>query len=599
MSTQPWSPREAFAAIRRLWGLLPARHRAAGLRLQWLAVVTGTAEVISLGASLVFLVALSTPTQLLEHPMLGSWLRAAGQDSVADARLAASVAFAATAVAAGLLRMLLIRRITGWANTVGATVDAAIFRRTIHQPYAVHVARHSSEVIAGVTSQSDVVVERVLLATLSLVTMVLMMAVVLGALVAWRPLESIGAFCGFAAIYYAIAMTSRRLLATAGAAVEQSTGRVVRLLQESLGAIRDVLIDGTQSHYSRRFAEETRRLRAAQAQIRFVSLSPRFGIEALGMALIAGIAWVLAGERDSFEGSFAMVGALAIAGQRVLPMLQEAYHAYSALTGAHSTLLDVLVLLEQPGPDDDAVRAVEPLPFREAIRLEQLGFRYGPASPWVLRGVSLEIPRGMRLGIVGASGGGKSTLLDLLVGLQPPVEGRLRVDETTVDDSNRARWQAHVAQVPQSIHLSDCSIEENIAYGVPPHEIDRARVREAARKARIADTIEAMPEGYLSRVGEHGLRLSGGQRQRIGIARALYKQADLLVLDEATSALDTATESEVIDTIEALGRDITVIMVAHRLTTLGRCDRILRVEGGRLVPFDETPSPESAVGVAA
>jgi ATP-binding cassette, subfamily B, bacterial PglK len=574
-------------ALRRLWSLLSAHQRSRGLWLLGLAILTGLAEVAAIATSLAFLVALSTPMELLRTPLLGVWLQALGIATPAEVRVAASVVFGGAALVTGALRIALNRCVTGWANRVGAELDSRMFRRTIHQPYAVHVARHSSEVIAAVTTQSDVVVHRVLLAALSVATAALMLSIVLGALVVWRPVESLGAFAGFVAVYAMVAVLSQRRLVAHGETVTRMSGRVVKLLQESLGGIRDVLIDGTQDHYSRRFAEASRELRTAQGSIQFLAASPRFGVEALGMALIAGLALAFSGEREGLDGSLAMVGALAVAAQRVLPMLQECYHSFSSLKGAHRVLLSALALLEQPGPDGDAGLRPEPLPFRGEIRLEQMGFRYGPAAAWVLRGVSMEIPRGARIGIVGASGGGKSTLLDLLVGLQAPCEGRLTVDGVTVDDGNRIRWRAHIAQVPQSIHLADASIEENIALGVPPHEIDPQRVHDAAREARIDGAIAAMPDGYRSRVGEHGVRLSGGQRQRIGIARALYKRADVLVLDEATSALDAATESEVIDTIEALGRDITVIMVAHRLTTLSRCDRILRLDAGRLVPFDD------------
>jgi ATP-binding cassette subfamily B protein len=579
--------REWLRDIRRLWSQLAARRRMQSLSLLALTTVAAFAEVAAIAAALPFLVALATPELILGHSNLGPWLQAAGVTESADVRTAASITFAVAALVSGVIRIVLSRCTTAWTFGVGAEFDAAMFRRTMYQPYSVHVARHSSEVIAGVTSRSDTLVHYVLMPCLLLVTTLMTMTIVVAALIAWRPLAVLSAFGGFFAIYAVVAVLSRRPFNANGAVVAGTSGRVIRLLQEGLGGIRDVLIDGTQAHYSRRFAEESLRLRSAQGAMQFLGTMPRFGIEALGLALIAGLAWTMTRESSGLNGALATIGALAFSAQRVLPMLQECYWAYTRLTGAHPTLISVLDLLEQPAPDENAATLVEPLPFCAALRLEHVGFRYGPAAPWVLRNVSLEIPRGARIGIVGASGCGKSTLLDLIIGLQQPTEGRLALDGVTLDDANRAGWRAHIAQVPQSIHLADCSIEENIAFGVPKRDIDPQRVREAARKARIAETVEAMPDGYLSRVGENGVRLSGGQRQRIGIARALYKRADVLVLDEATSALDNETESEVIDTIEALGREITVIMVAHRLTTLGRCDRIVRLAGGRVESIQE------------
>jgi ABC-type multidrug transport system fused ATPase/permease subunit len=605
MADTPTTPtagagRELTAALRRLWAHLGPHRRAQCAPLLLLTVATALAEVCSIAAAMILLGALSAPEQLLAHPAVGAWMQRVGVNGVSDVRLAASAVFAAAALVTGLLRIALSRFAAGWSFAVGADLDAAIFRRTLFQPYSVHIARHSSEVIAGATRQSEALTYQTLAPCLSVVNTSLMMAMVLTALVAWRPLAAIGAFIGFLAIYSVVAFFSKRLIVANGEAAARASARVVRLLQEGLGGIRDVLIDGTQTHYARRFAEETRRLRTAQGSIQFLATCPRYGVEALGMALIAGGAWLSSRQGGGFEGALTTIGALAFSAQRLLPMLQEAYFSYTTLMASRATLLDVLGLLDQPEPQASDCEPGEALVFRDTVRLEQLGFQYGPTTPWILRGVSLDIPRGERIGIIGRSGEGKSTLLDLIVGLLMPGEGRLSVDGVPVTPANCARWRARIAQVPQSIHLSDSSVEENIAVGVPVELIDPVRVRHAARKARIDQAIEALPQGYRTRIGENGSRLSGGQRQRIGIARALYKNADVLILDEATSALDTATERDVIDTIEALGRDVTVIMVAHRLTTLERCDRIVRIEGGRIVPVHQPdPRDTDALGLPA
>lgn len=210
-------------------------------------------------------------------------------------------------------------------------------------------------------------------------------------------------------------------------------------------------------------------------------------------------------------------------------------------------------------------------------------FRYGSDSPWVLNGFNLSIQKGSRVGIVGGTGSGKSTMLDLLLGLMDPTEGLVLVDDLPITGERRRAWQGTVSHVPQSIYLADTTVAENIAFGVPRKEINMARVRQAARQSRIADFVESHAEGYNVFVGERGVRLSGGQRQRIGIARALYKQATVLVFDEATSALDNATEQEVMNAIDGLNRDLTIILVAHRLTTVKRCDKIFEISSGQVV----------------
>jgi len=266
----------------------------------------------------------------------------------------------------------------------------------------------------------------------------------------------------------------------------------------------------------------------------------------------------------------------------MVPALQQAYAAWAGIRGNQASVEDAIAMLHQPNvemPPTD----IEVLRFEKEIRLDALTFAYQAGGPVVLKQIDLTIRKGERIGIIGATGSGKSTLMDIIMGLLAPVSGSLLVDGIRIDASTRQAWQKHIAHVPQAIFLSDSTIEENIAFGVPLAEIDHDRVRAAARQAQIADLIEGMPNGYRSMVGERGGRLSGGQRQRIGIARALYKQADVIVLDEATSALDNATERFVMDAIDALHADLTVVMIAHRLTSLQKCDWIVELAGGKVV----------------
>jgi ATP-binding cassette subfamily B protein len=246
-------------------------------------------------------------------------------------------------------------------------------------------------------------------------------------------------------------------------------------------------------------------------------------------------------------------------------------------------LADTIELLDQPLPVELMRPAPSPLHFQDAIRFNAVRFRYTTDSPWVLDSLNLTIPKGARIGLVGATGSGKSTALDLLMGLLIPTEGELLVDGEPLQGDRVRAWQRTIAHVPQSIFLADTTVAENIAFGVPRDDIDLQRVNEAARQAQIADFIESRPEGYGAFVGERGIRLSGGQRQRIGIARALYKRASVLVFDEATSALDNVTEQSVMDAIEGLNRDLTILLIAHRLTTVRRCHTIIELDHGRVV----------------
>jgi ATP-binding cassette subfamily B protein len=265
-----------------------------------------------------------------------------------------------------------------------------------------------------------------------------------------------------------------------------------------------------------------------------------------------------------------------------MPLMQQIYQGWVYVAGNRQVLIDVVALLQQPVALETQNQAAQ-LPFEREIRLEKVSFRYQPQLPLVLHQLDLVIPKGARVGFIGTTGSGKSTAMDLLMGLLQPSKGQIYVDGVPLTGEARQAWHSNVAHVPQAIFIADASFAENIAFGIQDKQIDLVRVRQAAQQAQISEFIESNSEGYASMVGEQGVRLSGGQRQRIGIARALYKRAKVLVFDEATSALDSETESAVMQAIESLGRELTIVLIAHRLTTLQSCDIIYKLDKGHIV----------------
>ena len=372
-------------------------------------------------------------------------------------------------------------------------------------------------------------------------------------------------------------------------------------MQEGLGGIRDVLIDGTQATYCNIYRNADLPLRNAQGNNSFIGMSPRYALEALGMLLISSLAFTLAKQPDGVAKAIPVLGALALGAQRLLPVLQLAYSSWSGIQGGQASLQDALELLDQPLPDYADQPPVKPIPFKHQIDIKDLLFRYTPNTPYVLKNLHLTISKGSRIGFIGVTGSGKSTLLDIIMGLLQPTEGTLKIDEEPITTSNNRAWQAHIAHVPQAIFLADSTIEENIAFGLPKNNIDLNRVKKAAEQAQIADIIETWPKKYKTYVGERGIRLSGGQRQRIGIARALYKQANVIIFDEATSALDNETEQAVMQSIESLGQDLTILIIAHRLTTLKNCTQIVELADGgikRIGTYAEIVSKDQENGRA-
>lgn len=566
----------------RLWRHLGKRRQRQFMLVLALMLVSAFAEAVSLGAVLPFLGVLTAPERVINYPVVSEAARAWGITSADQLVLPFTVVFAATALLAGAIRMLLL-----WANArlalaSGADLSIEVYRRTLYQPYQVHVARNSSEVISAITGKVAIAIG-VLQSVLTMFSSVALIITVMLALLAIDATVATVAAIGFGASYGLITWLSRRRLKQNSQRIAEEWTQVHKALQEGLGGIRDVLLDSTQPLYCDIYRRSQLPLMRAQGNNSFIAGSPRFAMEALGMALIAALAYGLSRQPGGVGTALPVLGALALGAQRLLPALQQGYVAWTGIAGNQASLADALELLDQPVPADVHLPIPAPLSFGDAIRFESVCFRYGSDGPWVLDGLGLAISKGARIGFVGTTGSGKSTTLDLLMGLLEPASGRILVDGMPVDGERRRAWQRTIAHVPQSIYLADTTVAENIAFGVPREAIDLERVRQAARQAQIAEFIESRPDSYQAFVGERGIRLSGGQRQRIGIARALYKQATVLVFDEATSALDNATEQAVMDAIENLDRELTVLIIAHRLSTVQRCDTIIELEHGRVV----------------
>ncbi len=565
----------------RLWHHISPRRRSQFVVVLALMVAASFAEIISIGAVLPFLAVLTAPEHLYQQPAAEPIIRYLGVTSPEQLLLPFTIAFGVAAMIAGAMRILL-----SWASIrlsygTGADLSLSIYKRTLYQPYLVHLSRNSSEVITGILTKVNGVINNNINPLLTLISSSLMFVAILIALISIEPLITIYAFIGFGLVYLIISALTKKKKILNGQLIANGSTQVVKSLQEGLGGIRDVLIDGSQATYCDSYHILDGRLRRAVGDNQFVAQSPRFVVEALGMTLIAGLAYALAQQTDGVAKAIPVLGALAIGAQRLLPLMQQSYSAWSLMQGGHASFLDTLALLEQPLPDYADQPRQAPITFCKDIRLNRVSFRYKPETTWILKELNLVIPKGSRVGFIGATGSGKSTLLDIIMSLLFPSEGTLEIDSQPINEENRHAWQAHIAHVPQTIFLTDNSIEQNIAFGVPVDRINHDRVRIAAKQAQIAELIEGWQDGYSTAVGERGIRLSGGQRQRIGIARALYKEADVIVFDEATSALDSDTEQSVMQAIEGLSENLTVLIIAHRLSTLKNCTQIIELgEGG-------------------
>ena len=561
----------------RLLSLFSLRRRWQFVAVLLLTLVGAAAELVSIGAVLPFLQLIAAPQTLTQLPLIGPML-ADYVHRPGDLLLPAALLLAGAAVASAVIRVVLI-----WATSryvFGLTHDLSmiVFGRVIHQPYGVFIRRNSADVLSGI-EKAGMVGTYLLNPLLTALSSLIIAFGIVALLFTVNAVVALLAGGTMVLLYGAIAMFTKPMLVRGGRRMAATSTARVKLTQESLGGIRDIILDRSHRVFEWQFRVVDAEGRRASAIQNTASLTPRYLVEGVGIVIIAAMALFYQGQPGGVVAAIPTLGMLALGAQRLLPLVQNINTAWVQGAGTIGYIDDIFNLVDAPVLGHQSVERIAP--FRQAVTLERLTFRYTPDIT-ALHAIDLSIPRGQRVGFVGMTGSGKSTLIDMVMGLLDPSEGRLLVDGRAIDESNVASWQAQIAHVPQTIFLTDTSIASNIAFGMPSDVVDMDRVRDSATKAGIADFIVTLSDGYDTIVGERGVQLSGGQRQRIGIARALYKKAELLVLDEATSALDDATEAAVMDAVNRLDVNLTVLIVAHRLSTLANCDVIYRLEHGRI-----------------
>ena len=571
-----------------LWALFSHVNRSRRIQLGFVLILTAlcsVAEMLSLGAIVPFIGILTDPVSVFEMAALAPLRQWLGIESPDEMVVPLVASFCFSALIAGFLRLILLYASVRVSNGVAADLSALLYETVLDQPYKYHTEQNSSQVISSLTQKMNIVTS-VIASILDVITSAAIFVAILFILILIDPFVSLIAVAGFGFSYLFLALVTKAILRTNSAVIASEQTLTVRFLQEGLGAIRDIILEGTQKVFLSIYKSSISSLLHATGINRVITLAPRYVMETLGMVLVATLALYLhQSSEEGIDAALPTLGALALAAQRLLPLLQQFYAGWSNIQGAEAPIEDVLQLLTLGTEEGCLNHSIRPLDFKQSLRLEQVSYRYSETAHEVLSKITLTIKKNSVVGVVGATGSGKSTLLDLVMGLLEPTTGSISVDGEKVTKANIDSWRRKISHVPQSVFLVDASIAENIAFGVPLDEIDIHQVKTAAARACLDEFIEDELGGYLVPVGERGIRLSGGQRQRLGIARALYDEAQVLILDEATSALDTVTEERVMSSIMGLRSDITVIMIAHRVTTLASCDVIFSVSSGTVTKY--------------
>ena len=585
--------------LKQLWHHLSKRRQRQFVFMQILIVVASFFEMASLGAVIPFLTVLSEPELVYEYEYLRPFIQFFRINDASQLALPITLTFIALILLSAIVRLVLLWTLVRLSQMAGADLSIDIYRHTLFQDYSIHVARNSSEVINGIITKTTTVTKGVIAPVLNLISTCVTIVGIIAVLLLINVSVTLIGFIGFGGAYLLVIYLTRRDLKKNSQNIAEKSDLMVKSLQEGLEGIREVLINNNQQFYTELYRNSDLQMRRATWRNEVIYSSPRFGMEAIGIGIIALFAYSATLNLGGIDQFLPVLGAFVLGAQKLLPAIQKGYASYCRIKGGRYSLIDVINLLDQPIPDHADLPPPTPNSFNDSIDLKDLSFRYSEDTPWVLKNINLNIPKGSVIGIVGTTGCGKSTLLDVVMGLLSPTSGELKVDNLLIDNENKRAWQTHISNVPQHIYLTDGTIEENIAFGIPREQIDHQRVEKAAKQAQIADLVETWENGYQTLVGERGMRLSGGQRQRVGVARAFYKKSDVLILDEATSALDDETESAVMEAIENIDDDVTVIIIAHRLTTLKSCDKIVKFEKNhstQILTYEEVMSLSKNIG---
>lgn len=582
-----------FTTARKAWELLDTRERRnAGLVLI-ITMLSAISSAAMVGSIMPFLAVLADPSRIETVPALAWAYSRFGFTTVHQFLVALGLASFAVIVLASAIQILRTWAVARYSYLRAHALSQRLLARYLAQPYPFFLDRHSGDMGPRVLVESGQVVVLFLRPVAELVAASLTTAAMVALLLWVNPVIALSTFATLGAIYVLIyAFTRRRLNYLGQVRIENNRLRY-RFANETLTGIKDIKLVGREKAYLDRFARPSELLARNEVKVDVLSQVPQFALQATALGGVILLCVVLmdpaAVRPDAGLGDLLpLLGVFAFAGQRLLPELSKLYTSLAQMQIGRApvaALHDDLIGLDPR----ETLAATSPAALRltATLALEGVCYTYPGAERSGLNDITLSIRAGEKIGIVGTTGAGKTTLADIILGLLEPGQGRLVVDGTAILPQNQRAWRLSVGYVPQDIFLTDASVAENIALGIEPDNINTKRLYRAAKIARIDQFIrEHLPQGYQTPVGERGVRLSGGQRQRIGIARALYHDADLIVFDEATSALDNMTEKDVMEAIDALPGGKTVIMIAHRLSTVKRCDRIIVLDQGRLVGCD-------------
>jgi ATP-binding cassette, subfamily B, bacterial PglK len=580
-----------LTVLHKLFALLDRRDRGELWLLLAVLIVVAVVEMVGIASIMPFMAVVTNPEVIHTNRWLNAAYTALGFQSDQ-----AFLTFLGLLALGLLVFSNIVKATSSWLtlryhNRLYYALARRLLARYMARPYTFFLGRNSAELGKNVLEEVRRVIAGVLAPGTSVVASALICLAIMTLLILVDPLVALAIVTALGGSYAGIYLLARRKLGRIGQQQIEANAGKFKAAGEALGGIKDLKVLGREPTFLQRFSLHAERHARNNVTSGLISQLPRYALEIMAFGGILLVVLYFIGQGQQAVQMIPLLALYAFAGYRLMPAFQELFSAFTALR-YNVPALDVLHRdlardahdLLDPEERLSAASRAEPLPFTQSLELRNVSFRYDGAGEPSLRNVNLVIEPNTSIGIVGSTGCGKTTTVDLILGLLEPSEGAMLSDGVEITAENVANWQKNIGYVPQQIYISDDSVARNIAFGVPEEEIDMEAVRRAARIANLAEFVESeLPEGYDTGIGERGVRLSGGQRQRIAIARAMYRDPAILVMDEATSALDGITEESVMDAVRTLSRQKTIILIAHRLTTVRECDVIYQLQRGSVV----------------
>ena len=575
-----------WKVYKQLYDLLEPRERRQAALLFCLILFMALLVMSSVASVMPFVAVLANPRIVETNRYVAAVYQKLGFTNPHDFLFFLGLFLLAAVLLSTAFKALTSYAMLRFSNIRQYTLSQRLFKGYLQRYYEWFLGRHTADLAKSLLSEVQQVIVGGLVPAMQLVSQAIVTALIIVLLVVVDPYLAMIVSLILGTFYFLIFWASRKYLTRIGEGRLNANRERFRIGQEVLGGIKDVKMRGMEDVFLRRFKDPSLRLARYAASGHIIAQMPQYALHAIGTAGILLIVEYQLYRHNSSDEILPIIALYAFAGYRLMPAVQRIYQSVAALRfsgpAIDSLHRDLQAASSELGDKFDGYERLPPL--AEGIRLEKLFYRYPNAQSQVLYGVDLTIPAKATVGFVGSTGAGKTTAADVLLGLLRPESGQLVVDGTPITDETRRRWRRCLGYVPQHIFLVDATVAENIAFGIPSEQIDFEAVEQAARAANLHNfVVNELEQGYQTMIGERGIRLSGGQRQRVGIARALYHNPDVLIMDEATSALDNLTEKAVMEAVMNLGKKKTIVLVAHRLSTVRRCDIIFMFEQGRII----------------